>query len=113
MPKRTSTRAHNKSEFVRNMPEGMSAAEVVAKAKAEGMDLTPGHVYTIRAAAKRKGAPAAGGRRGRPARASSDAGRAPASGSAEQQFIGLALDLGLSRAEALLSRIRAGVRDLS
>ena len=104
MPKRA--KAPNKSDFVRSMPEGLSAAEVVAKAKAAGMSLTPGHVYTIRAAAKRKqGVPPRGGR---------GAGRgAMLGGSArERQFIAIALDMGLAQAEALLARIKVSLTGL-
>jgi hypothetical protein len=104
MPKKAS-KALNKSEFVRSMPEGLSAAEIVAKAKAAGMSLTAGHVYTIRAAAKRK--------EGIPARGRRSAGRngvaSNGSNSAERQFITLALDLGLSQAEALLTRIKTNL----
>ena len=46
-----------KSAFIRQQPSTMSAAEVVAKAKATGMTIRPGLIYEVRRAAKvRKGA---------------------------------------------------------
>jgi hypothetical protein len=49
------TRTINKSAFVRSLGD-IPAAEVIEKAKHQGFTLSPAHVYTIRAAAKRKGA---------------------------------------------------------
>lgn len=42
----------NKSQFVREQAPSLSAAEVVEKAKAKGISLTPGFVYAVRSAAK-------------------------------------------------------------
>src|SRR5262249_59026596 len=47
----------NKSAFVRDLGD-TPVRDIIAKAKERGFKLTPAHVYTIRAAAKRK----AGGR---------------------------------------------------
>jgi hypothetical protein len=47
----------NKSAFVRDLGD-IPVRDIIAKAKERGFKLTPAHVYTIRAAAKRK----AGGR---------------------------------------------------
>src|SRR5262249_60277102 len=47
----------NKSAFVRDLGD-TPVKDIIAKAKERGFKLTPAHVYTIRAAAKRK----AGGR---------------------------------------------------
>ena len=44
----------NKSAFVRNLSSNLSAADVIAKAKAAGFAITAGHVYAIRAAANAK-----------------------------------------------------------
>ncbi|MGD0678677.1 MAG: hypothetical protein ABSC94_24985 [Polyangiaceae bacterium] len=49
------TKIPNKSEFIRNQPSTLSAAEVVEKAKAEGVTIDPGLVYNIRGRAKSKG----------------------------------------------------------
>lgn len=44
----------NKSQFIRSQPTTLSAAEVVAKAKAAGTTIRPGLVYEVRRAAKAK-----------------------------------------------------------
>jgi uncharacterized phage protein gp47/JayE len=45
----------NKSEFIRQQPAGMSVADVVEKAKAEGLTIDAGLVYGVRSQAKAKG----------------------------------------------------------
>jgi hypothetical protein len=59
--KKTSTNAPtvSKSDFVRSQPATLSATEVLAKAKAAGLKLTPQLVYKVRGSAKAKGKPAA------------------------------------------------------
>jgi hypothetical protein len=58
-PTTTSAAKPNKSDFIRKQPATMSAAEVVKKAKAQGLDLRAGLVYEVRRMAKVKtgGAP--------------------------------------------------------
>ena len=51
----------NKSEFIRQQPAGMSVAEVVEKAKAEGLTIEAGLVYGVRSQAKAKGKAKKGG----------------------------------------------------
>lgn len=91
----------NKSAFVRNLPQDMPAAEVIDKAKAEGLTLTPAYVYSIRTAARRRGggAVAAVGRR-----ASSGGGRV------EDLLRAVAAEIGLSRAIGLLQAEQKRVR---
>jgi hypothetical protein len=72
MPKKKSAAAAakkvNKSAYVRSLPSGMAAKDIVAKAKSEGISLSISQVYTIRTNAKKQGkAPGKGGRRGRAA----------------------------------------------
>jgi hypothetical protein len=55
--KKTSTKTPNKSDFIRSQPATLSAAEVVAKGKAQGVTILPGLVYEVRRKAK---APAKG-----------------------------------------------------
>jgi hypothetical protein len=43
-----------KTEFVRALPEGMSAKEVVARAKQKGLTLSEAHVYNIRSETKKR-----------------------------------------------------------
>ena len=44
----------NKSDFIRSQPTSMSAAEIVAKAKAAGINFAPVLVYKVRGRAKTK-----------------------------------------------------------
>jgi hypothetical protein len=117
MPKKTSApgKTPSKTAFVLSLPSTMSAKEVLAKGKAAGLKLTEAYIYSIRSKAKgREGKPAA--RRGRPpkavsAAASSSLASSSSGGGLERQFLSLALDLGLSRAESLLANLRAKVKN--
>ena len=53
--KKTSTKTPSKSDFIRSQPAALSAAEVVAKAKAQGITLDRVLVYKVRIRAKAKG----------------------------------------------------------
>jgi hypothetical protein len=119
----------NKSAFVRGLPEGLSAADVIAKAKAAGITVSKAQVYTIRtnarAQAKRGGtrrpgrppaaqaAPAAMAMpaAAKPTRVAKAVPAPKASNSLETQFVNLALDVGLSKAEGLLKRLRQAVQE--
>jgi|HubBroStandDraft_1064217.scaffolds.fasta_scaffold21618_3 hypothetical protein len=58
MPRaKTAKKKPSKSDFIRSQPAALSAAEVVAKGKAEGIAILPGLVYEVRRKAK---APAKG-----------------------------------------------------
>ena len=109
MPKRT----HNKSEFVRSLPAEMSAKDVVAKAKEEGLALTEAYVHTIRSAAKRKE-----GKAGRAPRAAAAATESRSSGSsrantgAEAQLMALVIEHGLPQVQEILRRIDSKLRTL-
>jgi hypothetical protein len=97
----------NKSAFVRSLPRTMSAAEVITRGKAKGISLSAAQIYTIRANARRKGlskvaAPSGRGREGRAV-----ARGLRTSNAREADFIEAALDLGLTRAEALIAALRA------
>jgi hypothetical protein len=50
--KKTSTKTPSKSDFIRSQAATLSAAEVVAKAKAAGVTILPGLVYEVRRKAK-------------------------------------------------------------
>ena len=117
MPKKTSapSKTPSKTAFVLSLPATMSAKDVLSKGKALGLKLTEAYIYSIRSKAKgRVGKPAA--RRGRPPKAASSTSSvsvtsmSSGNGSLERQFLNLALDLGLSRAEALLANLRAKVK---
>jgi hypothetical protein len=114
MPKKSSApgKTPSKTAFVLSLPSSMSAKDVLSKGKAAGLKLTEAYIYSIRSKAKgRAGKPAA--RRGRPPKAVAAAASGSMSssgGGLERQFLNLALDLGLSRAESLLSSLRAKVK---
>jgi hypothetical protein len=111
----------SKRTFVLGLPGDLPAADVIKRAKAQGMKLTTNYVYKIRS----RGA-AAGSRpeatvrtpsvvskavkRGRPAGV-----RLPASNGSnhDEHFVSLVLDVGLARAAALLEKVRARVQELS
>jgi len=103
----------NKTAFVLELPADMSAKEVIEKGKEAGIRLTDRYVYSIRSKAKvRGGAPA---RRGRPkgsgkALGALTRGDGATNGALESRFFDVALDLGLSKAEALLASLRSRVR---
>ncbi|MDB4976350.1 MAG: hypothetical protein JWN48_4691 [Myxococcaceae bacterium] len=71
--KKTTTKPYgNKTKFVLGLSRDLSAKEVVAEAKKNGITITEAHVYKIRSTAKAKGGKAPG----RPAKATKSAGRA-------------------------------------
>jgi hypothetical protein len=82
----------------------MSAKEVIAKAKAAGLKLSPAYIYVIRSkSGPSSKAPKAGGK----------PGPKPKNGRAlEHQFIDLALDLGFGRAQELLNNTKAALRNI-
>jgi len=87
----------SKAAFVRSLPRSLSAKEVVAKAKAAGVKLSTAYVYVLRSKA---GATKGKGRKGSRA----------AGGNTEEQFVSLALDVGLGRASELLGAVRNAAR---
>lgn len=119
MPKKkaspkNSTPAPSKTAFVLGLPHDMPASEVVSKGQEAGISLTDQYVYTIRSLHRAKsGEPSVraprGAKRGRKPASSVEAAPKAAKGSAtvEAQFVELALDVGLARAESLLSRLRS------
>jgi hypothetical protein len=108
-------RSVNKSAFVRGLPSTMSATDVIAKGKAEGIKLTAAQVYTVRANAKRAGSEGPKGKPGpKPGAKATKAVASPVARSAakidtgnhDHHFVSLVLNIGLARAEALLARVR-------
>jgi outer membrane receptor for Fe3+-dicitrate len=51
---KTNTPKPNKSAFIRSQPTELSAADVVEKAKADGLTITPGLVYEVRSQVQSK-----------------------------------------------------------
>ena len=58
---KTAKSTANKSEFIRQLPNDLPAAEVVKRAKAAGLTLNAGLVYAVRSNERHK--PGAAGRR--------------------------------------------------
>jgi hypothetical protein len=54
MAAKTTAKKQSKSDFIRQQPSTLSAAEVVEKAKATGVPISSGLVYEVRSQAKRK-----------------------------------------------------------
>jgi hypothetical protein len=99
----------SKRDFVLSFGSETAASEILRKAKEAGVGLSKAYLYTIRSAAGP--APKRGAAKGRKSSFKSDAKAAykSARGSAgrlEAQFLEAARDLGLSKASALLSRLR-------
>lgn len=117
-PRRGGRPISSKRTFVLSLPSSMAASEVIERAKSQGMTLTTNYVYKIRsrgAAARDANGRASslpppvvkavrGMRRG--------AHSAPSNGQ-EERFVALVLDVGLSRATALLDQLRDRVQGLA
>jgi hypothetical protein len=109
MPKTATAKTPSKTAFVLSLPMTSPAKDVIAKGKAAGLKLSEAYIYSIRSKAKgRAGKPAA--RRGRPPKSASVGVSASGNG-IERQFLSLALDLGLSRAEGLLAGLRTKLKN--
>ena len=94
----------NKSAFVRSLPGNLSAAEVISRARGQGIKLSAAQVYTIRANARRKEDSPRALSRG--AQTGLRVARFSGGGGSENDFVRMALDLGLVRAEGILSSLR-------
>lgn len=118
-PRRGGRPISSKRTFVLSLPASLPAAEVIKRARAEGMQLTTNYVYKIRSRGAAAGetalsVPALKGGRANRGRVLSDIARS-ANGSSQhdERFVALVLDVGLARAASLLERVRARVQDLS
>jgi hypothetical protein len=87
----------NKSAWIRSQPLSLSAVDLVAKAKKEGIKLSAAQVYTARSTAKRKPDVVVA-----PARGSAAPTRKASGSSLEAQFRTLALRIGTEHAGNLL-----------
>ena len=95
---RSAKHAVSKSEFIRSQPGRMRAKSVVELGKKQGLAFDDKYVYVVRSNARRKGR-RMGKRRGRPPGTAA----ARMATSTEKEFRRLAVELGLKRAEAILS----------
>jgi hypothetical protein len=100
----------NKSAFVRSLPGALSAADVIDRARSKGIKLSAAQVYTIRANARRKADEPTRSRSGAVNAAGPLLARVTRAfqggGGSESEFIRMALDLGLVRAESILGTLR-------
>lgn len=103
MPKKSAStpKSTSKAAFVRGLPSDMPASQVIAKAQANGMKLTPAYVYVIRSKSGTKSNGKTPKLKGVGARGGS---------AQERTFVDLALQLGFSRAQALLDDTRASIQ---
>lgn len=97
----------SKAQFVRSLPPDMPAKDVVAKAKAKGLKLSPAYVYVIRSKGGGKGgAKKVWKGKGTIGKPSTEAGHR----NVERQFVSIAVDLGFARAQQLLDETRSAIR---
>ena len=93
------TKPQTKAAFVLALPRTMPAKDVVAKGKAAGLVLSPGHIYAIRSSAKTGGKKSAR----KPWTTGAPSGTsAKVSHTAEDLLRAVAAELGLSRAMSIL-----------
>jgi hypothetical protein len=122
-PRRGGRPISSKRTFVLSLPADLPAAEVIKRAKAEGMKLTTNYVYKIRsrgAAASEQNGVSLGPGTASGARTKLSRGRAAeiakltnSASQHDEHFVALVLDVGLARAAALLEKVRARVQDLT
>ncbi len=133
MPRKKTTKKKTKfgakAKFVRSMPASMSARKVVEEAAKAGISISENHVYSVRAATKKASKKAAKGAvkkkaarkvtkaKGKTKRKTAPAAKAmvratPRTGSPEERFVDLVLDIGLVRAGELLAKLRERVKQL-
>ena len=106
-----------KAAYILGFPPGTPAADIVAKAKAEGIKLTIGHVYSTRTAARAKAAKKSKGSVAQLPVALKQPAKlpvrtAPGTSSLEQQFVDLVLNIGSAKAKDLLVALQARVQQL-
>ena len=116
-PRRGGRPISSKRTFVLSLPASMAASEVIDRAKAQGMTLTTNYVYKIRSrGAAANDRAATNGNAALPLktlRGTRRGAQGAASTGQEERFVALVLDVGLSRATALLDQLRDRVQGLS
>jgi hypothetical protein len=99
MPKRK-RRSKNKAAFILNLSSDLPGKEVVERARAAGIELTEQYVYIARSNARKK----AGMGRGRKKAAAVSA--PDGSSACEREFRRLAVEMGVSKADAVLEETK-------
>lgn len=114
MPNTKTAKTPNKSDFIRAQPASLSVAEVIAKGKAEGIEIGSSLVYMVRG--RSPGKAKTGTAKVTTSTATAVNGTAAsvtlpaASSSAEDLLRAIAAELGLARAVEILAGERARVR---
>lgn len=85
------------SDFIRTQPMDLTATQVVEAGKKQGLKFSANLVYAVRGAKKKRGP----GKMG--------AAAAKSAGGSEAQFRRLVLDLGVSRANALVADVETAL----
>lgn len=101
-----SSKPVSKSEFVRSLPESIPAKEVVERAKKAGLEMSDKYVYVVRSNARKKD-----GRRRR-RKAAVVVAAAPAATPTEKEFRRLTLELGVKKAETILTDTKKRLADI-
>jgi len=101
MPKKRKARAGTKAAFVRNNA-GLGTQELLTLAEKQGVPLTAGYVYNIRAADKAKQAD------GHTSQAAAPSAT-PRAGSLDAQLRTLIIRVGLDRAEQIFGELKASL----
>jgi hypothetical protein len=96
-----------KASFVRANPSA-TAQEIIKLAKKEGMTLTAGHVYNIRAEDKKKQTPSVDGQEAAPTARRSRASSGDSS-QLDAQLRTLVIRIGLDRAERVFSELKSSL----
>ena len=102
-----SSKPVSKSEFVRSLPESIPAKEVVERAKKAGLEMSDKYVYVVRSNARKKD-----GRRRRRRKVADVAAAAPTATPTEKEFRRLTLELGVKKAETLLTDTKKRLADI-
>lgn len=103
--KKTSDKFGAKADFIRSMPESMSAKEVADAAAKQGIKISVNHVYNLRTASKKADGVAPVVKRG--------PGRPRASGggsNVEQQLRAAIAEVGLQRAREIFEAVASAFR---
>jgi hypothetical protein len=105
MAKKRKARTGTKAGFVRSNA-GLGTSELLALAEKQGIPLTAGYIYNIRAAEKAKQAD------GQPSSTARAATAAPRGGALDAQLRTLIIRVGLDRAEQIFGELKEGLSRL-
>lgn len=116
-------RAGSKTSFILGQPSEMLAKDVVAAGAKAGLEFSDKFVWSVRSAAKSKGAPIVAAPTsakalppkrgpGRPKKVAASSSGLGATNGLEEKLFSLALEVGIARAEAIVQRARQQIDGL-